>query len=112
MQTDWSGAVEEIVRYLNERTGSAFRPAAASTRHPIIARLNEGYVAADFKAVVDAKCRQWLGDKTMDRYLRPQTLFGNKFEAYLQEARRAQKASAGQGAAPTNGFRNAKELLE
>ena len=37
----------------------------------------------DFKTVIDKKCAEWLQDGTMVQYLRPETLFGTKFEAYL-----------------------------
>lgn len=87
-KTVWSGAVFEITTYLNVKTGSAYRPAASTTRRPIEARLNEGYNPRDFEAVIDLKCRQWLGNETMDRYLRPCTLFGNRFRDYLEEAHR------------------------
>ena len=110
---NWSGEVFfsevfDVVRYLNEKTGSAFHKTSASTRRPIIARLNEGYKIPDFLAVIDLKASQWLGNETMERYLRPRTLFGSKFEDYLQEARR--KASKRQPAG-SGGFRNAKELM-
>ena len=35
--------------------------------------------------MVDAKSKQWLEDSTMNKYLRPATLFGNKFDDYLNE---------------------------
>ena len=103
---NWNGEIYEVVRYLNEKTGSAFHKTSASTRRPIIARLNEGFTVAEFRAVIDEKTRQWLGDETFGRYLRPQTLFGGKMESYLQEARRYTRP--GPHAA---GFRDAKELL-
>ena len=103
---NWNGEVIEIVRYLNEKTGSAFRKTSASTRRPIIARLNEGFTVADFRAVIDEKTQQWLGNETYCRYLRPQTLFGSKMESYLQEARRHTRSEPSAG-----GFRNAEELL-
>ena len=105
---DWNGEVFDVVRYLNEKTGSAYHKTSVNTRRPIIARLNEGYRFSDFQAVIDEKSKQWLGNETMERYLRPQTLFGSKFEAYLQEARR--KASKQQPAG-SGGFHDAKELI-
>lgn len=108
MKTDFNRMIEEIVQYLNNKTGSSFRPGSVSTVRPIIARINEGYKAEDFRAVIDEKCRQWIGNEPWSRYLRPQTLFGNKFESYLQEAkRRAQKASNGRDTS----FRDSKELM-
>ena len=40
----------------------------------------------DFKRVIDTKVKQWLNDDNMRKYLRPETLFGTKFEAYLNES--------------------------
>ena len=31
----------------------------------------------------------WLNDKTMKKYLRPETLFGTKFESYLNQPMKA-----------------------
>ena len=38
----------------------------------------------DFKSVIDKKSKEWLGTN-MERYLRPDTLFGTKFESYLNQ---------------------------
>ena len=51
----------------------------------INARLKEGHTLEDFKAVIDKKTKQWLNDEKMSSYLRPMTLFGTKFESYLNE---------------------------
>lgn len=50
----------------------------------IRARLNEGFVEEDFFKVIDTKCKQWL-NTNMEKFLRPETLFSNKFEGYLNE---------------------------
>ena len=47
--------------------------------------LKKEYTLPDFITVIDTKCSQWLNDPEMDRFLRPETLFGTKFESYLQE---------------------------
>ena len=39
----------------------------------------------DFKTVIDKKCAEWLQDGNMVQYLRPETLFGTKFETYLNQ---------------------------
>ena len=31
------------------------------------------------------KCEQWIGDPEMAQYLRPETLYSNKFEGYLNQ---------------------------
>lgn len=39
-----------------------------------------------FKKVIDNKSAEWLEDRYWSRYLRPQTLFGPKFEMYLNQS--------------------------
>ena len=50
----------------------------------IEARFNEGFSVEDFKKVIDVKTQEWK-DSNMEKYLRPETLFGNKFEGYLNQ---------------------------
>lgn len=71
-----------IVDYLNEKSGKSFRPAGKDTQKHINARLAEGFTVDDFKTVIDNMCSKWKGSE-MDEYLRPSTLFGTKFENYL-----------------------------
>lgn len=85
----------EVVSYLNERAGTAYKATSKKTRQLIHARFNEGFTLQDFQAVIDSKCREWLGDKKMAQYLRPETLFGTKFEGYLQTASKADPADEG-----------------
>ena len=76
---------EKIVDYLNSKTNSHYRPTSKATRRLIKARYNEGFTDIDFKTVIDKKCAEWLQDGNMVQYLRPETLFGTKFEAYLNQ---------------------------
>lgn len=75
----------EIIGHLNAVCGTAYNPAAKSTREHINARLKEGFTAADFKTVTEKKFLEWGNNPTMMQYLRPQTLFGTKFESYLNQ---------------------------
>ena len=75
--------IKDIVEYLNLKTNSSYRYSSDKTRRVINARLNEGFTLDDFKRVIDIKTSQWLGDLKMEQYLRPETLFGTKFESYL-----------------------------
>lgn len=77
--------INQIVNYLNEKTGKDFKATTKQTVSLIKARVRDGYNFDDFKKVIDTKTNQWQSKPDMNRYLRPQTLFGNKFEAYLQE---------------------------
>ena len=74
----------EIIDYLNAKAGTSFRGTSKDTRKHIKARFDEGYTLDDFKAVIDHKAKEWKGTE-MAGYLRPCTLFGTKFEAYLNQ---------------------------
>ncbi|WP_223320096.1 conserved phage C-terminal domain-containing protein [Leuconostoc mesenteroides] len=76
---------KEVIDYLNEKTGSKYRSSGTKTKKSIKARFNEGFSLDDFRTVIDVKSKQWLTDKKMKQYLRPETLFGTKFESYLNE---------------------------
>ena len=77
-----------VIDYLNEkteRTGKEkYSSTSTKTQMLIKARLREKYELEDFKIVIDKKCKEWLGTD-MEKYLRPETLFGNKFESYLKQ---------------------------
>jgi len=74
-----------VVEYLNQKTGKNFSPTSTATLRHINARIAEGRTFEDFKHVIDVKVRSWLDDPKMNAYLRPETLFGSKMEAYLNE---------------------------
>ncbi|UTR12736.1 conserved phage C-terminal domain-containing protein [Evansella sp. LMS18] len=74
-----------IVDYLNEQTGKNFQAKTAKTQSLIQARWKEGHQVEDFKKVIDTKTANWLEDPEMNKFLRPETLFGTKFESYLYE---------------------------
>ncbi|QWG87405.1 conserved phage C-terminal domain-containing protein, partial [Bacillus mycoides] len=76
---------ENIVSYLNEKAGKSYKHKTAKTRTLIKARFKDGFTLEDFKQVIDIKTAQWLTDSNMNQYLRPETLFGTKFEGYLNE---------------------------
>ncbi len=89
-----SSSVKEIVAYLNEKAGTKYRASTESTARHIRARLNEGYSVEDFKTVIDKKCAEWSGTE-MSKYLRPETLFGSKFESYLNQRSGARRGANG-----------------
>ena len=74
---------QEVVEYLNQKTGKNFKHTSKVTQRHIRARFAEGFTVNDFKQVIDKKCSDWLRDQKMKEYLRPETLFGTKFESYL-----------------------------
>ncbi len=73
----------EIVGALNRAAGTSYRPTSRKTRQLIRARWCEGFRLADFEAVIAIMSAAWRDDPKMCCYLRPETLFGTKFEGYL-----------------------------
>lgn len=78
---------KEIIDYLNLKLGTKYKYTTIITNQKIEARFKEGFTVEDFKKVIDKKARDWLGTK-YEKYLRPETLFGTKFEGYLNEKER------------------------
>ena len=72
-----------IVSHLNQKLGTRYEPTTKKTQTLIKARLAEGFTVEDFITVIDKMCAEWLGNDEMQVYLRPETLFGTKFEGYL-----------------------------
>ena len=79
----------EIIDYLNEKARTKYRATTAKTQSLIRARLSEGFVVGDFKTVIDKKCAEWQGTE-WEKFIRPETLFGTKFEGYIN-ARQTKK---------------------
>lgn len=80
-------AITEIVDYLNQAANTSFKAASKNTQSLINARTREGFTVDDFKAVIDGRVKAWATDPKMSEYLRPQTLFGTKFESYLNASK-------------------------
>ena len=76
--------IKEIVEYLNYKLNTKYRYTTKSIQSNIRARLNEGFTVNDFKTVIDKKKQTWEGTD-FEKYLRPETLFGTKFQSYLNE---------------------------
>src|SRR5262249_54765548 len=76
---------------LNRETGSGFKHTDGNIRR-IRARIREGHSLDDAETVVKAKTREWTGT-SQAKYLRPCTLFGTKFDGYLQAARNGHGSS-------------------
>lgn len=77
-------AITEIINYLNEMTGQKYKTSSKKTKSLIRARMNEGFTVDDFKTVIYKKTKEWRGTDNA-KYLRPETLFGTKFESYLNQ---------------------------
>lgn len=82
---NYSNIIKEIMEYFNNITGKKYKASSKSTRSHITARLKEGFSVDDFKSVIDKKTAEWKDNPKMEQYLRPETLFGTKFESYLNQ---------------------------
>lgn len=76
---------KEIVDYLNDKADRKYKHTTNKTKSLIKARCNEGFGLVDFKKVIEVKVHQWNNDPKMTKYIRPETLFGTKFESYVNE---------------------------
>ena len=81
-----------VVDYLNEKAGTFYKKNTKSTQVSIRARINEGFTFEDFKKVIDTKCKSWKKTE-WEKFLRPETLFGKKFEGYLNEKENTNKSN-------------------
>ena len=70
----------EVIEYLNSQTHTAYRTGSKKTKKLIRARWLEGFSLDDFKKVIDLKAEEWLHDPYWRKFLRPETLFGSRFE--------------------------------
>ncbi len=82
--------VKEVIDYLNQAAGTRFLASSQATQKHINARLSEGYTIDDFKHVIDVKVYEWKGTD-FAKFLRPVTLFGSKFENYVNQQSRKSK---------------------
>lgn len=82
----WTDETRHIIDYLNKRAGKKYSVKTKKTAQLIHRLLDNGFTVEDFERVIDIKCKQWLDNEKMNQYLRPRTLFSEKFEDYLNEA--------------------------
>ena len=71
-----------LISYINGKAGTNYNVTAA-----VVQRIGElmdaGYTADDMKSVIDKKVSEWKDSDKMRGYIRPSTLFGDKFEEYV-----------------------------
>ena len=81
-----SDQINEILDYLNQKTGKRYTARSKSSVKIIRERLKEGYTVDEFKTVIQNKTNMWLNNPDMKIYLRPETLFCAKhFDSYLND---------------------------
>lgn len=88
--------LEFILNYLNIKANVNYRITNRRTVGLITARLREGFTPEDFKVVIDKKISEWSGTN-FEQYLNPFTLFGDKFELYLNQKVASKKSNANGG---------------
>lgn len=79
--------VPDVIQCLNDVTGSSYKANSKAAIKYIRARIKEGFTLDEFKVVIYSRANEWGADDNMKQYLRPETLFGTKFESYLQFAK-------------------------
>lgn len=92
--------VSDIIDYLNSKLNSKYKKTTIITNKVINARIKDGFTVKDFACVIDFLFKKWMGDERMERHLVPETMFGNKFEGYLQ----ASKISNNKVSSPKRSF--------
>ena len=76
---------KEVISYMNEKCNTRYQYKSEYVLRRISARMKDGFTnIEDYKKVIDKKAGQWL-NTDYEKYLRPDTLFGTKFEVYLNE---------------------------
>ena len=75
---------KNVIDYLNQKIGTQYKSTTRKTKELIQARLSEGFTEQDFFTVIDKKYREWKGTE-WEKFVRPETLFSNKFEGYLNQ---------------------------
>lgn len=73
----------EVLNYLNTVSGKSYKPIEKNFK--FIRSVLKNFTVDEAKAVVDLKQSQWAHSEEMAKYIRPETIFGSKFESYLQE---------------------------
>lgn len=74
---------KKIIDHLNLSAGTKYKENSNETVKVIKARLADGFNYDDFIIVIDKMIDKWGTDEKMCEFIRPVTLFGNKFEGYL-----------------------------
>ena len=82
--------IQMVIEYLNLHAGTHYRSDTPETRQLITQLFDRGYSVADITEVIQKKVDEWSGTE-FARYLRPSTLFGSRFESYLNAPARPKK---------------------
>lgn len=75
---------EHVIATLNQTCGTKYKATSKKTKSLVHARMEEGFTLEDFETVIAKKATEWTGTE-YEKFLRPETLFGTKFEGYLNQ---------------------------
>lgn len=92
---EYADICDRVIEYFNSRCGKGYKNCSKTAKEFIAARLEEGFSESDFYTVIDKKANEWI-DTKWERYLRPYTLFGDKFDDYLNQPVAEHKSDAQQ----------------
>lgn len=98
-----------IIDLLNKKAGTRYRHTTDKTRKLIKKLWKDGFRFEDFKHVILVKTEEWLNDPAMNKFLRPETLFGTKFESYLNQKGGLSRGGNHKGAGNRSQGRNISE---
>lgn len=100
-EKEFESHVQSIIGYFNSVCNTNFKCNSKATRQLIKKHLNEGFTEDSFKKVIDSKYKEWgvnpkpfASGEMSNIYLRPTTLFGDKFETYVYEAETRESSEA------------------
>lgn len=91
--TNFTSQAKTIIEYFNTKANTSYKASNRKTLALIKARMSEGFTVDDFKTVIDKKTLEWGQEPNMCQYLRPLTLFSNKFESYLNQPSQAKNTA-------------------
>jgi uncharacterized phage protein (TIGR02220 family) len=101
----------DVIALLNSICFTTFRNGSGHARH-INARINEGFTLSDFAQVIKFRHATWSNDPKMAPFLRPETLFGNKMDSYLQESKKPFKGKLAPSSENPTGDPYLAQLIE
>lgn len=86
MKGDFDQLTIEVARVLNHELGTQYRQ--EDLRHRVRHWYERGYTEMiPYESVIKDRANAWRADPKLKTHLRPNTLFGDKFEQYLNLSR-------------------------
>lgn len=76
--------IKDVITYLNNKLSTKYLYESEDVIKDIKIRLGEGFTYEDFVTVIDKKYKEWHGTD-MEKFLRTDVLFGEKFQQYLNQ---------------------------